>query len=196
MSLFPNINPFRRRSDADDPLQSTEIDQNWLQQRREELSERRRQEQEEQARRDELRRQQHQIEMDLMRRRRERQGGRRAQQQREAALQDLFSSRDRQAQNWEPLESGFSPVRGEATTTPEEIRADVFRVANTTSGTIQTPSHRRYTFDFSRINSVDDLGKVLETVCESMNLNMTEEALEKHGISHLVKRVDDMEGSR
>lgn len=52
---------------------------------------------------------------------------------------------------------------------------------------------RRYHFDFNKVNSIQDIAKVLEVFQNTMHFNITEKMMEEMGLKDLVKRVDDMQ---
>lgn len=57
-------------------------------------------------------------------------------------------------------------------------------------GLIYTPP-RRYEIDFKKVNSFQDIVKVLEVMHMQMHLRFTEEFIKDQNIEHLVDRVDD-----
>lgn len=204
MAIFENI--FGRTAANREPTPETP-DENWLQSLREHQRAQRAQREEEEAREDSitLAQMQHQNNLQRERALRMRQINReenqrgasveRAQRQREEAFRDLFESRDRQQGRTVPPHVGSSVVRpvtsAIGTLNGDQLR-DILHMPADFSATIQTPSTRQYEFDFSKINSIDDMGKVLEVICAANRLKMSDDAIQKHEISHLVRRIDDI----
>lgn len=46
-----------------------------------------------------------------------------------------------------------------------------------------------YKFDFTKINSIEEIGKVLEILCTQLNFRITEELVEDMGIKEITERV-------
>lgn len=57
-----------------------------------------------------------------------------------------------------------------------------------TYSTIRMP--KQYQFDFAKINSIEDIGRVLEILCSHNHFQMTEEYIRDLGIEEIVKEVE------
>jgi hypothetical protein len=182
-------------------FRSTYAEDNWLANHhrdRELREERERQERELQARRAlEQHRRDMERQAEMQRRRQEREENERQQAIREMMEAHERQERDRRRREMERRER---EVRGrfisaeELGRMPEGLTMNdmrrIWQAENGRTVTATTAQPRQYKFDFSKINSIEDMGKVLELLCT--NHVMTEDYIQNNGISGLVKRVDDI----
>lgn len=77
--------------------------------------------------------------------------------------------------------------------TAGHIDTTQFQNAWTTNAPMQYIPPRRYEFDFKKVNSIQDIAKVLETLQRIMHVNINQTTMEEMGLKDLVKRVDDMQ---